>query len=175
MGVRIPNSTQADSPPSPPARADGQPYEYELIHDGFRAYGDTFEELAGLLIDGYDDLGTGEERFEARLRYAADIQVPLQADFAASGNLAACSEDEHAVLLGARDRPPEVAAWQAPVPLVLVSAFYAPAGELPRPQAAAGSEIIWIDPRTAESLLRSLHAVGWIIMSARSGSEPKAG
>jgi hypothetical protein len=175
MSIRIPNSTQADSPPSPPADGDGRPYEYELILDGFRGYAQTVEQLAGLLIDGYDGLGTGEERLEARLRYAADIQVPLQADFAASGNLDACGDDERAVLLGARDQPPRVAAWQASVPLVLVSAFYAPTGQLPRPQAAEGSQIIWIDPQTAESLLRSLHAAGWIIMSARSGSEPKAG
>jgi hypothetical protein len=169
MSVRIPNSTRADSPPAPPAREDGQPYQYEMIYGSWRGYGDTLEELAGLLITGYDELGTEDQRLRARLRYAADVQVPLQADIAASGNLAACSDAERTALLGARDKPPAVTSWQAPVPLVLVSAFYAPAGTLPRPEAAKGSEIIWIDPQTAESLLTSLTAAGWITVSGRSG------
>jgi hypothetical protein len=175
MSVRIPNSTTAGPPPVPPVRGDGQPYEFELICDGWRGYAETWEELAGLLIDGYDQAGSDEGRLEARLRYAADVQVPLQAGFAASGALDGCGEEERAVLLGARDEPPRLPSWQAPVPLVLVTSFYAPAGQLPRPQAAGDGEIIWIDPQTAESLLRSLHAAGWIAVSARSAAASQAG
>lgn len=175
MSARIPNSTQAAAPPDPPVRDDGQPYELELIHDGWRGYGDSFEELAGLLIDGYDQLGIDEDRLAARLRYAADVQVPVQADFTASGSLDACAQMERTVLLGARDRPPQLTWWQAPVPLVLVSSFYAPAGQLPRPQATGVGEIIWIDPQTPESLLRSLHAAGWVTVSARGGAGTKDG
>jgi hypothetical protein len=167
MSVRIPNSTRGDAPPEPPARDDGRPYQYELVADDWRGYADTFGELAGLLIDGYGDLAE-DGRPVARLRYAADVQAPLQAAVNAAGNLGACSPADRAVLLGSRDKPPAVASWQAPVPLVLVSAFYQPAGPLPRPQASGGGQLLWIDPSTDEALLVSLHEAGWITVNARA-------
>jgi hypothetical protein len=167
MSARIPNSTRGDAPPEPPARPDGHPYQYELVTDAWRGYADTFSELAGLLIDGYADLAA-EDQPAARLRYAADVQAPLQAVVTVAGDLAACSAADREVLLGPRDKPPSVRSWQAPVPLVLVSAFYEPDGTLPRPRAAAGGQILWIDPATDQTLLVSLHEAGWITVSARA-------
>jgi len=167
MSTRIRNTTQGTAPPEPPARPDGQPYHYELVTAGWRGYGDTFAELTGLLIDGYGELDA-EEQLAARLRYAADVQAPLQAAVTAAGDLHACSPADRDVLLGPRDRPPAVAAWQAPVPLVLVSAFYQPDGTLPRPQASGGGQVLWIDPATDETLLVSLHQAGWVTVSARA-------
>jgi hypothetical protein len=173
MPTRIPNSSQAGPAPAPPARPDGQPYRYEMIYGAWRGYADTAGELAGLLIPGYDKLTDDTARLRARIHYAADVHVPLQASVAADGDLGACTAEQRAILLGARDKPPAVTEWQAPVPLVLVSSFYAPDGPLPRPAPAPGSEIIWIEPQTSDSLLSSLHAAGWISLAGR-GDEPAA-
>jgi hypothetical protein len=167
MSTRIPNTSQAGRPPTPPARPDGQPYQYEMVYGAWRGYADTTDELAALLIPGYDQLTDNTARLTARIRYATDVHVPLQASVAADGDLSACTGEQRALLLGARDTPPAVTAWQAPVPLVLVSSFYEPAGPLPRPAAAAGSEIIWIEPQTSDTLLASLHAAGWITLASR--------
>lgn len=164
MSARIPNSTRGDAPPEPPVRPDGQPYLYELVTDRWRGYADTFSDLAGLLIDGYGDLAA-EDRPAARLRYAADAQAPLQAVVTTAGDLAACSEADREVLLGPRDKPPAVQSWQAPVPLVLVSAFYEPDGTLPRPLASGAGQILWVDPATDQTLLVSLHEAGWITVN----------
>jgi len=143
-----------------------------MIYDGGRrrGYADTTADLAGLLIAGYDQLTDPQDRLRARIRYATDAHVPIQAEFAASvpQDLGACTPAQREVLLGTRDTPPAVSNWPAPVPLVLVTSFYAPAGERPRP-AEDGGQIIWIDPATDDSLLTSLHDTGWIIVSRRTG------
>jgi len=168
MSTRIPNTSGSLPPPAPPAQPDGRPYQYELIHASWRGYADTHAELTALLIAGYDQLAGDEERLAARLRHAADVQVPIQAQLAAEGDLAGCGEEDRAVLLAPRDTPPAVAEWRAPVPLALVTSFYAPHAARPRPQASAPGQIAWIDPSTDESLLRSLHDAGWVTLSARS-------
>lgn len=168
MSTRIPNPAQGSSPPDPPARPDGQPYPYELITPAWRGYADDFAGLASLLLDGYGEPGTEEERQEARLRYAADVQVPIQADLAAGKELQECSEQEKDVLLAPRDTPPAVREWRAPVPLVLVTTFYQPHGDLPRPDVSGPGQIMWIDPGSDESLLVSLHQAGWITVNKRT-------
>lgn len=178
MATRIQNTREAAAPPAPPTRPDGQPYQFEMIYAGgvWRGYADTEDELAALLITGYDQLAGETERLRARIGYAADVHVPIQASVAADGDLAACTDGQRAVLLGARDTPPAVTEWAARVPLVLVTSFYAPDGLLPRPAPAAGAEIIWIDPRTSAALLTSLHAAGWISLASRApaGVSPAA-
>jgi hypothetical protein len=57
----------------------------------------------------------------------------------------------------------------APVPLVLVAAFYQPVGEHPRPAAVPPGQLRWLDPASEESLLRSLHRVGVVVLARRSG------
>jgi hypothetical protein len=168
MTVKIPNSTGGGPPPDPPARPDGQPYAYELVAPAWRGYADTFTGLASLLIDGYGGLGGEDARQEARLRYAADVQVPVQAALAQGADLGACSDTEKQALLGARDKPPAVGSWTSPVPLVLVTAFYQPAGDLAWPRASGPGKVIWIDPSSDETLLVSLHEAGWVTVNARA-------
>jgi hypothetical protein len=93
------------------------------------------------------------------------VSVPLQAEAAAEGEVGGCTEEQRAVLLGARDVQPAVAEWSAPVPLVLVTSYYAPDGPQPRP-VEAGGDITWLDPQTDESLLLSLHNARWISVAA---------
>jgi hypothetical protein len=168
--ARIQNSSRRPRPPVPPAAPGGQPFPYEMVYGGgsWRGYADDPGELLTLLIDGYAELDDDQARLRARIQYAVDVSVPLQAEAAAEGDLGGCTGAQLAVLLAPRDVPPSVTGWAAPVPLVLVTSFYAPAGELPRPVAAGAGKITWIDPQTDKSLLVSLHGAGWINLATRT-------
>lgn len=165
--TRIANPRGRTRPPAPPAAQDGEPYPYEMIYaDGsWRGYADRPGELLALLIDGYADLDDDDARLRERIRYAVDVSVPLQAEAAAEGDVGACTAEQRAILLGTRDVLPAVTEWSAPVPLVLVSSFYAPDGPQLRPEPAGG-DITWLDPATDESLLTSLHNARWISVAA---------
>ncbi|MGN9842665.1 hypothetical protein ACTMTI_31520 [Nonomuraea sp. H19] len=164
----IRNTSATEPPPAAPIKGDGRPYRYEMIYAGgtYRGYADDSAELAGMLIPGYDRLATDDERATARVRLAMDMQVRMQAQLAAGGHLDACSEAERAVLLGGRHEPPAPSRWEAPVPLVLVSAFYEPAGVLPRPSGPAELQV-WLDPADDWTLLTSLHTAGMIAVRTR--------
>lgn len=166
----IQNTGDRARPPAPPAAPGGQSFPYEMIYGGGsrRGYADSPGELVTLLIGGYAELADDQARLRARIQYAVDVSVPLQADAAAGGDLGDCTGRQRAVLLAPRDVPPSVTEWAAPVPLVLVTSFYAPVGALPRPVLAGAGTITWIDPQTEESLLTSLYEAGWINLAART-------
>jgi hypothetical protein len=169
MAVSIRNTSAAQDPPVPPTKADGRPYLYEMIYAGGarRAYADDTADLMDMLTPGYTSLTTTDERAEARLRLALDIQVRLQAELATGGALAECTEDQRATILGSRHTPPNPATWTAPVPLVLITSFYRPAGRLTRPQGPPELQI-WLDPDDDWKLVTSLHATGTITVGRRS-------
>lgn len=155
MSPRVRNTSAAQAPPPQPLKQDGTPYAYELVHGWWRSYSDDPAELVADLIQGY----TGE--LEQRVRYATEAEVRLQARLAIAGDLDACTPEEQAVILGDRAEPPVLERWTAPVPLVLVTAHYQPAGPRPRPEG----EIVWLDPANDLSLLRSLHQAGVVRVS----------
>ena len=175
MAIRIPNTAEGAAPPEPPPHPGGRPYHYQMIYSGgrWRGYADDPAALTGLLIPGYQNL-SADARAQARIRYAADTQTALQAQITLDADLTPCTPAQRELLLAARDTPPAVAEWTAPVPLVLVTSFYQPAGPHPRP-VEAGGRIIWIDPDSDWSLLASLHATGWIRVSAAPGAPPVPG
>jgi hypothetical protein len=98
-----------------------------------------------------------------------DAQVRLQAEVATGAKLDECADAERAVILGGPYPPPAPERWDAPVPLVLVTAFYRPAGELARPQGPPELQI-WLDPADDLALLTSLHRAGVIWLGARDQS-----
>ncbi|MFI7642443.1 hypothetical protein [Nonomuraea sp. NPDC049400] len=142
-----------------------------MIYAGgtYRGYADDFAELVEMLVPGYASLATDGERASARVRLAMDMQVRTQAQLAAGGQLDACSEAERVVILGGRHEPPAPARWEAPVPLVLVSTFYEPAGVLPRPSGPADLQV-WLDPADDRTLLTSLHMAGVIVVGTQDGA-----
>jgi hypothetical protein len=167
----IRNTSAMDDVPDVPLRADGRPYRFEMIYagGGLRAYADEPAELVDVLSPGYGELTGDDERRDARVGLVLDAQVRVQALLAtadAGEPLRDCTEEERAVLLGGRHVPPSPATWTAPVPLVLVSAFYRPAGTLPRPEGPAELQI-WLDPADDWTLLVSLHEAGVIQLAAR--------
>jgi hypothetical protein len=148
-------------------KANGDPYRYELIHDGgkWRAYADEFPPLLAELIPGYLQLATSYERASARNRLARRMQVMLQARLNLSERFLECTPGQTAILQASRNVPPELDVWTAPVPLVLVSAYYQPRGQLVQPVAAPPSKIVWIDPTDDATMLLSLDEAGIVVLS----------
>lgn len=168
MAVSIRNSSAGENPPAAPTHEDGRPYRYEMIYAGGarRAYADDAVALVDMLTPGYSSLADADERDTARLRLALDHQVSLQAEVAVGGALDACTDEQRAVILGGREIPPSPARWDAPVPLVLITAFYEPVGELARPDGPPERQI-WLDPSDDWTLLKSLHVAGIIHLGVR--------
>jgi hypothetical protein len=163
--IRIPQ-TPAGANPVAPRRPDGTLYRFELIDpDGrWRAYADGAGPLLAELVRGYATAPPERQR-RARLDLAIQTQVLTQAGLLAERGTDGCTAEEQAVLEGDRDTPPEVDTWSAPVPLLLVENFYRPTGVLPRPRAEGTGEIVWIDARDEEALLRSLHRLGRLVLA----------
>lgn len=168
MTVSIRNSSSREKPPSAPTKGDGRPHRYEMIYAGAarRAYADDAVTLIDALIPGYASVADASDRAARRLRLALDVQVRLQAQLAIGGDLGACTDEQRAVIFGGRDIPPSLARWDAPVALVLVTVFYAPLGEIRRPEGPADRQV-WLDPSDDWTLLRSLHAAGVVHVGVR--------
>lgn len=166
----------AGSLPAAPTHPDGRPYRFAMIHNGggYRAFADTGAELVDVLIPGYAALQSEQGRREARIDYAARVQVAVQAAIVSTGDIAGCSDTEVRTLLAPRDTPPAPATWAAPVPLVLVSSFYTPTGFAPRPRVVPPAEILWLDPEDDYALLRSLHSVGAIDFAEHTTYTPES-
>ena len=171
--IRTRNASSAATPLDPPKKDNGSNYLFEMIYDGgsWRGYSDTPTELMEGLIPEYPELISPKEKAAARIRLALRLQVQLQAVLAASEDFAQCSAEQQQAILAPRDTPPVVSRWDAPVPLVLVTTFYKPAGRLPRTEGPDGS-LIWIEPDDEWSLLVSLHKAGVIHLAAEQAALP---
>lgn len=170
MGVMVRNVSEADEGALEiPTRPDGSFYLFEMIADGgwSRYYDDTPDGLLDFLIPGYLDLDE-EEKIEARIRHAIDLQVRLQARLNSFYDTTRRTPDEQAILTGPRHVQPAVEEWNSSIPLVVIDAFYDPYSDTPRPISGLGDVALtpnlwWLRP--AESpmgYLESLHEVGLI-------------
>jgi hypothetical protein len=170
--VRVSQSPTAAKPTAPPRKADGTRYRFELIDpDGrWRAYSDGAEPLLAELVSGYAT-AEPERRRQVRQDLAVQAQVLSQAGLLLRLGTDGLTAEEQAILGGHRETQPQVDIWSAAVPLLLVEDFYQPSGVLPRPRTEGPGEIIWIDARDEEGLLRSLHRLGWLVL-AEADPEP---
>ncbi|MFZ3491629.1 hypothetical protein ACODT5_00050 [Streptomyces sp. 5.8] len=171
--VRTRNASSAATPLAPPTKEDGSTYVFEMIYDGgsWRGYSDTPTGLLQGLIPEYPELISPKDKAAARIRLALRLQVQLQALLAASDEFAQCTAEQQHAILAPRDTPPIQSHWDAPVPLVLVTTFYKPAGRLARPEGP-DEALIWIEPDDEWSLLVSLHQAGVIHLAADQGALP---
>jgi hypothetical protein len=160
-------SPRGDVPVEVPRREDGTLYPYEMIYDGEgrRAYADTPWELLTTLIPGYGELASPVDQAQARIALCTRAQTLLQAALNAELGLDGCDADQKAVLLASRHEPPRVQRWTAPVPLVLVTAFYQPVGPLPAPSTAGAGQLVWLDPGDDMTLLITLHQAGIVTVA----------
>jgi len=172
----VKNVTEIYQPPKSPQKEDGSQFEFEMLADGgnSRVYADTPEELLGYLIPGYealDEVG----HLTSRILYANTAAVALQA-YAVSDADVELTEEERRTLEAPRDVPPQVAVWESEIPLVLVSTYYQPLGDLPRPIGRAlgigeeGGNLIWLDPSGDIELIFSLAQAGWINLNVRNSA-----
>jgi len=174
----VKNVTEIYQPPEPPRKEDGSQFEFEMLADGgnSRVYADTPEELLGYLIPGYEALD-GVEHLTSRILFANTAAVALQA-YAVSEADVELPEEERRTLEAPRDVPPQVAVWESEVPLVLVTTYYQPQGDLPRPTGRAlgigeeGGNLIWLDPIGETELIFSLAQAGWVGLNVRNGTAP---
>jgi hypothetical protein len=60
--------------PSRQAREDGTPFPLEVVHEAWRLYADTADEILGLLIDGCADQPDEGSRLRARIGLAVEVQ-----------------------------------------------------------------------------------------------------
>lgn len=173
MTVRIVPTPAGWEPKLPtPLNSEGEPFLYCMIFnaDTVMAFADSATELVDLLIAGYLDIPADNlvEQAIQRTLYAVGAQVRVQADILTRANLGLATPAELEVLRGSRDTPPRLAAWECPIPLVLVDAFYQPFTSVPRPVGlprgggAQDSNIIWLTFSDEVEFLHGLHTAGEI-------------
>ncbi len=162
----------------------GRFYRYAMVTgDGRAVYGQTWRELCVGLIDGYGEDAIREHlsaegvqpdeleqkfRIESatmRVMYALKTQVWLQVWLKADhrAEVKELAPETRAVLEGTREQQPDITTWHEAVPLVLCQYQYEPYGPRPKPEG----NIIWINPFTDETLLRTLHDAGELRLSMR--------
>lgn len=147
---------------APASTDEGTPYRFELVNNsGHRYYAHTWTDLYTELSPPYGDM-TVDEQWQMRLHHATSAQVHVQAFVNVSYPFDECSVAAQFVLSTGRSTQPPITCWEEPVPLVLLAHAYSPAGMLPKPEVGDTAEIWWIDPSDEESLLTSLHDVGYL-------------
>ncbi|GHJ15393.1 hypothetical protein [Micromonospora sp. AKA38] len=156
--------TRPGSAPTPIRKPDGTFYRFELTEPGdrWRAYADEPADLVAELAPWYA-AGSAAGRAAARQSIAQRLRAVLQAQLLAFSDAREHTPEQMHALRGTAD-PAAITVWTTETPLVLIEGAYAPAGLLPRPVAEPPAEILWIDPASDESLLRSLHYLGALVL-----------
>lgn len=179
------NPREGEDPVAPPIREDGSLYPYAMRFDGdkYVAFADSPEDLVTVLIPGYDQMESEDERAKARILLAVTAQVAVQAQINASTEVdepeawAALSPAEREALTSNRVEQPHGwgegplgDVWESSIPIVLVETGYAPYTPYDVPMSAEGdvenpSNIYWLRPAEEWDLLESLNNVGYVGLS----------
>lgn len=176
MSVVIENITSAEQVDKlvTPTRQDGNFYRYEMICRGgwARVYADSIEDLLEYLVPGYKSMPE-EEKLQARITHALDMQVELQSQINLVYGAYNRTPAEDIILNAPRHTPPIVDIWVSEVPLVLIDAFYMPYSDIPAPISGMGDteyseNVWWLNPAENEfEYLRSLHESSMILLNIR--------
>ncbi|MFI2710501.1 hypothetical protein ACH495_10285 [Micromonospora sp. NPDC018662] len=156
--------TRPGSTPAPVRKPDGTLYRFELTEPGdrWRAYADEPADLVAELVPWYAERSEAD-RADARRSIAQRLREVFQSQLLAFTDAREHTPEQLLALRGAAD-PAAITVWTTETPLVLIEGAYAPTGHLPRPVADPPAEILWIDPASDESLLRSLHYLGALVL-----------
>lgn len=131
--IRIPDT--APDMRTAAVRGDGTPFPLEVAYDGWRICADSAEEILNVLIGGYAGQHDEQSRRHARIRVAIETQATTQHLLNAGELFDHCTEEETQILLYDPGVQPVVGEWRCGVPLILVTCFYQPLGNLPQPVA----------------------------------------
>lgn len=171
MGYQIlPNNPAAGSPLTAPTRPDGGAYPWCMYYRGDAevAFADTPTDLLCALLPDYATL-TPTDAAVARIELGTAAATIIQAHVLAEADPASLTEADRTTLTAPRigaDAPhPEW--WTCPVPLIVVTTAYTPYTDLPRPASgisdtADAPNLWWVRPDTEETLLTSLHEIGYL-------------
>jgi hypothetical protein len=157
--IRVPDA--APDMPATAVRDNGAPFPFEVAYEGWRICADSAEEILSALVEGY--AGQPEQsRWSARLRIAANAQATTQRLLNAGEFFDRCTDEETQALLHEPGVPLVVEEWRCGIPLVLITCFYRPLGDLPQPAVTPPGQVWWVDPSTDQSLLETLNGVRWL-------------
>jgi len=167
--VVVQNNLESDGPVAPPLHANGAGYRYCMYFHGDLdvAFADDFEDLMGVLLDGYDEM-SDEDQAYSRIRLAQSAAAQVQALILAEIDPEALSDEDYAVLAAPRGGPqPRADWWVCKVPLVVVETSYQPFTDVPRPASGLSStadapNLWWVRPAEDEDFLLSLHEIGYV-------------
>jgi hypothetical protein len=150
--------------------ADGRPYPLGMVMpDGEDfCYADSMRDLICALIPEYEREQEESEKAFLRIVLADRAATIRQAEILVDCDPGSLSESEWATLTAPKTGPDSASAawWRSAVPLLLVSTSYEP--YTPRPRPASNQDgvkpdnLFWIDPTDEESLIESLHSVGYV-------------
>ena len=186
--------------PAPAVHSDGSNYEWRMFFDQGRriADADSLDELLDILSPGYSFLQNDEERRDARIALAKQVQALSRGVILSSvtPEKAAEIEDwEWNVLTFGEDEVTDpfgwgegegilgelneelVDFWKSDIPLVLLETSYAPFTEIPIPVSIHGDywkdvpNMIWLRPFGDLEFLRSLSRIGYISFGSPNAAE----
>ena len=130
---------------------------------------ETATEMVAAGLPGYTGIDDDDEalyaRYDSLVELAEVLQNHLASQACADGRWdpSEADEDELSAVYGPRDTPSSLATWAGVVPLVAVATDYQPFTDRPAPSG----RIIWVDPSSELSYLRSLHTIGVIELFVR--------
>ena len=155
-----------------PLAPSGAPYQLRWVdheHGGDLVYAETADDLLDHWLPGYRDAGPDGQAL-LRARHAVQIRDALVAQLLvdAENNGITLTQEQEAILLADLDKMPDIARWDATVPLVLLEGMYRPyTDRLPPLSGIDGdvqnpSNIIWLRTANAVGYVGSLAVAGVI-------------
>jgi|AACY02.2.fsa_nt_gi hypothetical protein len=182
MGFHLTANTTG-APLTPPTRDDGTGYPLCMYYRGDTevAFADTYRDLVEVLLPDYRTLLEASEMDAAvaRIELAAAAATIIQAHLLAETNPDDLTDTDRAHLTAPRigSHAPHPDWWTHPTPLVVVTTSYAPYTDLPRPASGISDthdapNLWWIDPTSEETLLTTLHDVGYLRLMHATTTEP---
>ena len=143
---------------------------FEMLYADRRYYANNLSDFVAAIIPGYANMSEWA-KYEARLLYMIQKQTEFQAQLNLNPRFDSLPYEARQLLSTDRSNPPVVAAWDHPIPLVLIRNFYKPDGHIHRPVRTLGMEpnIVWLDSADDESFLLSLHDIEVLSLHVREG------
>jgi hypothetical protein len=148
----------------------GRPYELGMVMPNGEdfCYADSVRDLICALIPGYEQTKEDNERAYLRIVFADMAAVMRQSEILAQLQGSEVTESEWATLVAPKTGPESVRApwWRCEVPLLVVTTSYIPFTDRERPASVhdgvRGKNLWWIDPSDEETLITTLHEVGYV-------------